>query len=105
MKKLIFLASLVGALMVGDFANAQGRYNNNRQYNQHGRIQQGVRHGSITRAEAMQLRRQQAKIAQMKRMAMADGFVSARERMMIRRAEQQASFAIRSQRNDRDFRW
>lgn len=105
MKKVILLATLAGALLVGNFANAQGRYNNNKQFNQKVQIHKGVQRGTLTRAEARQLKMQQAQIAQLKRRAMADGFVTARERMMIRRAEQQASFAIRSQKRDNDFRW
>lgn len=105
MKKIIFLATIAGALMFGTTVNAQGRYNNHKQTNQKVRIHKGVRQGSLTPGEARQLKMQQARIAQMKRRAMADGFVSARERQMIRRAEQQASFAIRRQKHDRDFRW
>jgi uncharacterized membrane protein YebE (DUF533 family) len=105
MKKMIVLASLAAALLVGNFANAQGRYNNNTQFNQKVKIHKGVQRGTLTRAEARQLQMQQARIAQMKRRAMADGFVSSRERMMIRRAEQEANFAIRMEKRDRDFRW
>jgi len=100
MKKLMILATIVSAFFVADVANAQSRSRN-----QQARIQQGVRHGQLTPQETRQLRMQQQRIADMKRMAMADGRVTARERAMIRRAEQQASVAIRYQKKDRDFRW
>jgi hypothetical protein len=102
MKKLIFLASFVSVLFVADFAQAQGRFNNN---NQQVRIQQGVRHGQLTRPETRQLMAQQQRINAMKRMAMADGRVTARERMMIRKAEQRANISIYNQKNDRQYRW
>ena len=105
MKKLIFTASFVSALLVAGFADAQGRFDNNRGMNQNYRIQKGVRHGQITGFEARQLRIQQEKVARLKRMAMRDGIITPRERMMIRQAEKEMSYAIHQQRNDRDFRW
>ncbi|HRO43319.1 MAG TPA: hypothetical protein PL009_10840 [Flavipsychrobacter sp.] len=102
MKKLIFLASFACTLMITEIASAQGRFNNR---NQQTRINQGVRHGQLTKNEARQLQMQQQRINSLKRMAMADGRVTPRERMMIRRAEQKANVAIRYQKNDRNYRW
>lgn len=102
MKKLIFAAAFVSALIVTDMANAQGHATNR---NQKVRIEQGVRHGQLTRNEARQLKIKQQKINAMKRMAMADGVITKRERMMIRKAEQQVNVAIYNQKHDRDFRW
>lgn len=102
MKKLIFAASLVSTLMITEFAQAQTRLNSR---NQHKRIEQGVRTGKLTPIEARQLKVQQQRIALLKRRAMADGFISARERMMIRNAEKNANVAIFNQKHDRDFRW
>jgi len=102
MKKLIFLASFVSALMVTEFANAQARLNN---HNQQVRIQQGVRHGQLTPREAQHLRAQQQRIKAMKRVAKADGRVTPRERMMIRNAEKRSSVAIYNQKHDRNTRW
>lgn len=102
MKKLVFFASLVSLLMVGTYAEAQSRYNNPKQQV---RIQNGVRHGQLTKHEAHQLRSQQRQIKTMKRMAMADGIVTPRERMMIRKAERRANVNIYHQKHDRQVRW
>ena len=87
MKKIIFAASLLSALFLGQLANAQsvsGRINtpgfnlrvgvNDRPmgYNGYGR-------GGMQRQIAMQ----QNKVRSLKRMAWSDGFVSYRERRMI----------------------
>ena len=88
--------------MVTEFANAQGRINNHKQKV---RIENGVRHGQITRNEARQLKQQQQRIKAMKKMAMADGVITARERMMIRNAEKRANVAIYYQKHDRNTRW
>jgi hypothetical protein len=102
MKKVIFAASLVGTLMITEFAQAQARFNSR---NQHQRIEQGVRSGRLTPMEARQLKIQQQRIALLKRRAMAHGFISPRERMMSRNAEKNANVAIYTQKHDRDFRW
>jgi uncharacterized membrane protein YebE (DUF533 family) len=102
MKKVIFVAALMSAFLVTEVASAQGRINNR---NQKVRIEQGVHKGQLTRNEARQLRAKQQRIQAMKRMAKADGVITARERMMIRRAEQSNSVAIYNQKHDRNYRW
>jgi uncharacterized membrane protein YebE (DUF533 family) len=102
MKKVIFVAALMSAFLVTEVASAQGRLNNR---NQKVRIEQGVRHGKLTPKETRQLRAQQQRIQAMKRMAKADGVITARERMMIRQAEQRSSVAIYNQKHDKNFRW
>ena len=57
----------VGTLLVGTAANAQDAYHhshgiNQRLHNQHSRIEQGLRHGDLTRHEAHNLRRTDARI-------------------------------------------
>ena len=102
MKKMIVAAVFASFLMIPEFAAAQGRFHNS---NQRVRIQNGVRQGQLTRLEGKHVVAQQHRIKSMKRMAMADGIVTARERLMIRKAEQRASLAIRQQKYDRNYRW
>lgn len=75
-----------------------------KQCNQHKRIQNGVRTGQLTRGEAARLRGQQAKVRHYKTMAMADGRVTPRERMVINRAQKNASRNIYRQKHDRQVR-
>ena len=58
-----------------------------REARQGARIHQGVRSGELTRGEFRALRAGQLHIHRMERRAKADGFVSARERMRINRAQ------------------
>jgi hypothetical protein len=102
MKKVIFAAALMSAFLVTEVASAQVRINNRAQKV---RIEQGVRHGKLTPKETRQLRAQQQRIQALKRMAKADGVITARERMMIRQAEQRSSVAIYNQKHDKNFRW
>ena len=99
MKKIIFVSALISGLMFTQFANAQSMSRTH--FNQEQRIRQGVRRGDLTRAEAIRLQRQQAKIQAMKRMAMADGRITFRERQMIAMAERNANRNIYIDRHNR----
>jgi hypothetical protein len=107
MKKIIFVSSLLSALFISQFADAQAgnRNINNRQLNQQARIQAGIQHGDLTRREATRLRMQQAQIRGMKRMAAADGIITPKERHMIARAQQRASNNIYQDRNNGNSRF
>lgn len=73
-----------------------------RQHRQHHRIREGRRTGEITRGEARQLYRQQARIDRMERRFTADGHVTGRERRHLDRALDRASRQIRqAKHNDR----
>jgi hypothetical protein len=89
---------LVIVVFAANTANAQSRYI---QREQHYRIQQGVRHGQLTRNEARQLKMQQRNIKRMKRIAMANGYVSPIEKARIRNAERRAERNIYIQKHDR----
>ena len=65
-------------------------------------IERGVRNGSLTAAEAAQLRAEQARIAEMERKAKADGNVTRAERADIRKAQQQAEQHIWEESHDRE---
>ena len=109
MKQVFFIAALMGAMIFGTEANAQSRYNHKRvnhtQVKQHHRIKHGVRSGSLTRQETMQLRRQQMRVQNYKKMAMADGRITPAERKMIRDAQRRANYAIYAQKHDRQRRY
>lgn len=92
MKQVVFIAAVVGALMMSNISNAQPI--RHRQYHQHERIQHGVRNGSLTRGEAHRLKTQQAFIRHDRRMAMADGRMHPRERQIINREQQHANRSI-----------
>ena len=67
------------------------------------RIQQGVRSGELTRAEAVNLRIGQKEIRQDVREAKADGVVTAAEKSEIRQDQRQQSQKIfRKKHNNRD---
>ena len=65
-------------------------------------IERGVRKGSLTAAEAAQLRAEQARIAEMERKAKADGNVTHAERAEIRKAQRQAEQHIWEESHDRE---
>jgi hypothetical protein len=96
--------ALVAILAVTTIANAQTRTPviNQRQHKQERRINQGVRSGELTRAEARHLRADERKISRDKRMAKADGHVTNAERRHLRREENRTSRSIyRKKHNDR----
>jgi hypothetical protein len=93
MKAKIFGGILVAALAINSIAEAQSRTPviNRRMHRQEHRINQGVRSGELTRAEAHHLRADERRTKMDKRMAMADGRVTARERKILRRDENRTS--------------
>ena len=75
-----------------------------RQANQEARIQQGLRDGSLTRAEAARLKAEQDRIAALERQAERDGRVTREERARLERAQEQASKHIYQERHDSENR-
>lgn len=107
MKQIIFVASLLSALFISNLAGAQPNSRRNigrAQQEQRHRIQQGVRHGSLTKREAMQLHRDQARIRHYKQMAMADGRMNRKERRFIHNQQRHMSHNIYAQKHDRQFK-
>lgn len=100
MKQLIFAATLLGTMLFTQMAEAHTRTIHHRKYNQHQRIQQGVRSGQLTHREAMQLRMQQAKVRNYKKMAMADGRITHNERAMIHEQQRRNNRNIYHQKHD-----
>lgn len=89
------LALGIGILFTTE-ANAQHgpRGGRGEQAHQHHRIQNGVRHGDLTRREAAKLKAQQAHIRQEKHIARADGYISPAERAHINSMQDRASANI-----------
>lgn len=103
MKKTIMGVLLLTAfIFAANISEAQTQLT---QKNQQHRIQEGVKHGKLTRNEAHNLRMQQAHIKRMKRAAMADGYTSPKEKMRIRQARQKANRDIYIQKHDRQKRF
>lgn len=71
-----------------------------RQARQQARIQAGVADGSLTRAEAHHLQRQQRHIRHAERHAKADGVVTAQERQRLTAMQNHASRSIKRQKHD-----
>lgn len=96
MKKAIFVLTILSALTFNadSFAQCRAPRVSHRQMHQHERIQQGRRHGELTRHETRHLRTQQMIIKHDKRMAMADGRVTPRERQIINREQNNADRSI-----------
>lgn len=107
----IVLASLTALTLSAAVSTGASAYDqiDARQAAQAARIQQGIRSGEINRFEAMRLRAEQARIAQLERRAEADGRVDRREAAVIRNAQNQASRHIYQESHDsqkrRWFRW
>lgn len=83
---------------------ATAHWVDNRQHRQSHRIRAGLRSGDITRGEARQLKRQQARITKMERRYTADGHLSHRERARLERAQDRAGRKIRHARHNDLYR-
>jgi hypothetical protein len=79
---------------------------NHRQFNQQNRIQQGVRHGDLSRGETRHLEREQGHIAREEQRYKSDGHLSRWERADLQRDQNHASRDIWRDRHDGDrFGW
>jgi len=103
MKKLVLVIGLVTGIFV--LANAQTNgASQQRQENQHQRIQEGIESGELNRAEVRRLKTEQRHIEHKKNIAAADGVVTGRERRHIKRDQRKASRDIYRQKNDTQLR-
>ncbi len=107
MKKNFIAAGLLLALVTtasAGFAQTKTPRINKRQEHQQERIAQGVKSGELTAKETEHLEAREAKIQSDKKMAKADGKVTAQERARLRREENRSSRAIYRQKHDAQTR-
>jgi len=83
----VVLLALAATMLTVTIASAGTPRIDRREARQHARIHQGYRSGDLTRGELRALRAGQLRIHRMERRAKADGFVSARERAQLNRAQ------------------
>jgi hypothetical protein len=100
----ILMAAAPAFAVPGGHGNGHGGVNQ-RQFNQHERIQQGARSGELTRGESRGLRHEQAGIRQEERRYMSDGHLSGRERRDLHRDQNQASRHIWQEKHDGERRF
>ncbi len=103
MTSILAALAMVFAVQAAE-AHPHGHKAQHKQYNQHKRIQHGVRTGQLTRPEAYMLRTQQAKVRHYKQMAMADGRITRSERQLINRTQAHAGHNIYRQKHDAQVR-
>jgi len=97
------LCFIMGAGLFTTTANAQTATPvvKERQENQQKRIANGVKSGELTPAETKKLETREAKIQHDKRMAKADGKVTAGEKAKLHREQNRTSKAIARQKHDK----
>ena len=100
--KMNKLVAMVASLLVAGSVLAQTGTPavDARQDNQKARIREGVKSGELTRPEAAKLRAEQRAIKAEKKLAKADGVVTAAERRKLRRDQNRASADIAHQKHD-----
>jgi hypothetical protein len=81
-------------------AGTRDRGVNQRQQNQHQRINQGVRSGELTRRETGALAREQRDVRQLERAYKSDGELTRAERVDLHQEQNQASRHIYNQKHD-----
>lgn len=104
----VLMAAAPAFAVPGGHGNGHGNGHgvvNQRQFNQHERIEQGRRSGDLTRGEARGLRHEQAGIRHEERRYMADGHLSGRERRDLQHDQNQASRDIWRERHDGERRF
>ncbi|MBA2250060.1 MAG: hypothetical protein H0W12_07690 [Chitinophagaceae bacterium] len=91
MKSKFFLMALLALALGASKADAQVR---KRAENQHDRIHQGVKNGTLTKNEAKDVREDQKDLRQDVKLAKSDGKITKGERKIIRKEENQNSREI-----------
>lgn len=95
-------AAVLAALSLAAFAQTTSTPRiDQRQENQQQRIDQGAKSGQLTRKEAARLEKGQARIRKMEKDAMADGKVTAKERLRIAKAQDREGRRIAREKHDK----
>jgi len=102
------LSVLLGAAMCATpafaYDNDNHRSINDLEHREQLRIQQGIRNGNLTRAEARRLEAEQARIRINERFDRMDGRLTPRERERLQRELHHASRDIYHQKHDNQYR-
>lgn len=99
--KTTFLAATI--ILSAFFMTAGAQTSTKKSGHQHQRIAQGVRNGELTKAETVNLAKDQREIRREKKAARADGNITRSERKDIKQDQRQASRKIyRKKHNRRD---
>lgn len=100
MLKYLFLFGFMALSILTASGQTQTPVVNSRQSNQTERIKEGVRNGELTRHETRRLVRQQRHIQRSKKVAKADGTVTAGEKAVITHQQNKASRHIARKKNN-----
>jgi Ni/Co efflux regulator RcnB len=104
MKSYVSVVLLSALLTAPAFAGTRDPGVNHRQARQHGRIEQGVRSGQLTRDEAKSLRAEERAIRKEERQFKADGKLTPAERKQLHKDLNQASKDIYADKHNGDVR-
>ncbi len=104
MKKVFFSLVWVAGMSAYTSAQTATPVIKEQQENQHDRIQNGVKTGSLTRREAARMRNREKETHQDIKEAKADGVVTHKERADIKHDQAQNSKAIYRQKHDGQYR-
>jgi len=99
------LLAITGALIVAGAGGALAHSNDARQLEQRLAIEQGRQSGALTWSEGRALRKQQAEIVRVERALKADGHLSAADKRVLHRLQDQAEGRIIAESTDRWHRW
>jgi hypothetical protein len=104
--KFTSLVAGTTALVMGAFVTVPAMADriDNRQARQMERIDHGVRNGTLTRFEAIKLRKQQRDIARLERKFERDGRLTRNERATLTKLQNRASRMIRAEKHDNQVR-
>jgi tellurite resistance protein len=94
------ISLILGMAVCATPALASGGSINKQQHREQARINQGIRSGQLTRAEARRLEAQQARIRVNERFDRADGKLSPKERAQLNKQLSNASRDIYRQKHD-----
>ena len=99
--KTVFLGLAFVAFCSTGFSQTTKKKVNTRQVVQQKKIKQGVKSGELTKAEAVQLQKQQKNVQQTKKAAKADGVVTKKEKAIINHKQNKAAGNIAKKKHNK----
>ena len=104
LRTILTTAAIIAGMGLAVPTNAYAGPGDKRQQIQRDRIQQGIRHGEVTRREARRLGHEQRRIERMQRRAWRDGELTCREGARLHRRQDRASRHIYRAKHNRRSR-